>query len=293
MGQYKGDLQIACLYLTLAIPIQLLPELSPLIAPALQILFSVCQNCIPLALAGINALKLWSSTLQPSEWLEPLLLKTIPCLNKFLHSVDQSEGADSPEELLELRLKKQTTKSIVRHTVQAEAGEKDTALSQLQQEILIFLASLDMSTCLALANVDDSEMAEQAVSWTSSKLLRFYLPFSDMKVSIYLELFLPRVVELALYSSDRHTRVTACEFLHSTTLVILGTDVQVAADTKERTELGKIFSKLLPSLLALGCDTDLLVQQLFQPLVLQLAHYFSSRTKVKSKETEILLQTLM
>lgn len=105
---------------------------------------------------------------------------------------DLSDASDSPEELLELKSKKHSTVRIARHTVQAQAGEKDTALSQLQQEIVLFLAGLDMSTCLALANVDDSSMTEEAVSWTSVKLLRFYLPFSDMKTCIYLGKFIPR-----------------------------------------------------------------------------------------------------
>ena len=51
------------------------------------------------------------------------------------------------------------------------------------------------------------EMMKKCVSWDTEKRLSFAVPFADMKPVIYLDLFLPRVTELALSASDRQTKV--------------------------------------------------------------------------------------
>ena len=37
-----------------------------------------------------------------------------------------------------------------------------------------------------------------------------------------LDIFLPRIVDLALHSSDRQTKITACELLQSVMLYMIG-----------------------------------------------------------------------
>lgn len=51
------------------------------------------------------------------------------------------------------------------------------------------------------------ERMKKFVSWDTEKRLSFAVPFADMKPVIYLDLFLPRVTELALSASDRQTKV--------------------------------------------------------------------------------------
>jgi len=41
-------------------------------------------------------------------------------------------------------------------------------------------------------------------------------------VSVFAEKLVPRVVDLALTSSDRYTRFTACELLHAVVMFMLG-----------------------------------------------------------------------
>ena len=50
-------------------------------------------------------------------------------------------------------------------------------------------------------------MMKKFVAWDSEKRLSFAVPFADMKPVIYLDPFLPRISELALSTSDRHTKV--------------------------------------------------------------------------------------
>lgn len=50
-------------------------------------------------------------------------------------------------------------------------------------------------------------MMKKYVAWDREKRLSFPVPFMDMKPVIYLDIFLPRVTELAVSASDRQTKV--------------------------------------------------------------------------------------
>lgn len=54
---------------------------------------------------------------------------------------------------------------------------------------------------------------KKCVAWDSEKRLSFAVPFREMKPVIYLDVFLPRVTELALSASDRQTKVFCLSFL--------------------------------------------------------------------------------
>lgn len=53
----------------------------------------------------------------------------------------------------------------------------------------------------------------KCVAWDSEKRLSFAVPFREMKPVIYLDVFLPRVTELALSASDRQTKVFVLSFI--------------------------------------------------------------------------------
>jgi DNA-dependent protein kinase catalytic subunit len=50
------------------------------------------------------------------------------------------------------------------------------------------------------------------VAWDAERRLSFAVPFREMKPVIYLDVFLPRVTELALSASDRQTKVFPASF---------------------------------------------------------------------------------
>ena len=60
---------------------------------------------------------------------------------------------------------------------------------------------------ICYAVVSTEETMKKFVAWDTEKRLSFAVPFSDMKPVIYLDPFLPRISELALSTSDRHTKV--------------------------------------------------------------------------------------
>jgi hypothetical protein len=63
--------------------------------------------------------------------------------------------------------------------------------------------------------------------------------------------------------------------------------------TSDPDKYSELFKKLLLPLLKLGCDPDPAISRLYNLLVLQLVHWYSSKFKLKSKEAENLIQTLM
>lgn len=103
---------------------------------------------------------------------------------------DHTDSSDAPVELVELQSRKNTKIRVSRRCNEAQAGEKDTALASLQRQILLFLAQLDSPTCMTVVKVDETQIAEEAISWSTKKVLKFDLPFAEMKPSIYLGLSL-------------------------------------------------------------------------------------------------------
>lgn len=58
-------------------------------------------------------------------------------------------------------------------------------------------------------------------------------------------------------------------------------------------DLDGLMSKLAIALLKLGCDIDEVVKQLFEPLALQMMHYYSHPDLLKKSHTEIIISTLI
>lgn len=62
--------------------------------------------------------------------------------------------------------------------------------------------------------------------------------------------------------------------------------------TKQK-ELLKLFEKVMLPLVQLGCDSNEVVRQLFNPLVFQIVHWYSNPLQFLSSETSVLVEILM
>ena len=63
---------------------------------------------------------------------------------------------------------------------------------------------------------------ENFIKWDPEKRIKFTVPLYSKKVDIYFDSCLPKLVELAQHSSERETRIAACEFLHSLIIYMIG-----------------------------------------------------------------------
>lgn len=57
-------------------------------------------------------------------------------------------------------------------------------------------------------------------------------------------------------SSDRQTKVAACELLHSLVLYTLGRGAQQPGETTQKFPMDKIYRRLFPVILQLACDVE-------------------------------------
>src|SRR6218665_430865 len=80
----------------------------------------------------------------------------------------------------------------------------------------------------------------------------------DIYVCLGSDPFRRGVVELATSSSDRRTKVAACELLHSLVLFMVGRGAtQVAERSVDRRHcMALLFKKVFPAIMQLACDVD-------------------------------------
>lgn len=65
------------------------------------------------------------------------------------------------------------------------------------------------------------------------------------------------MVELATTSSERQTRVAACELLHSLILYMLGRSAAHPGDAeRNRASMQQLYKKLFPAVLQLACEVE-------------------------------------
>ncbi|XP_076445486.1 DNA-dependent protein kinase catalytic subunit-like [Babylonia areolata] len=298
MKQYRDDLLASCLTLILALPKEIVAQQMKHVVPAIQLTFSMGLSYLPLAQVGLEALEGWSKTL-PADVMETHFPCILPCLDAFLKTADTGAEEVSVDSVVSMsgskssRRRKKLTIRKVRNQKPADAEKSyESQLSVVKRRIVAYLGSLGGSVNHAMLAGSEEEISRRAITWDTNQHLRFDMPFFDMKPVIYFDPFLPHVVELARQSSDRQTKVAACELLHSLTLYTVGRSAQQPGERQKRYPMEQLYSKLFPPLLALACDVEQVCRQLFEPLVMQLIHWFTGTNKGESPESMALLNAI-
>lgn len=130
----------------------------------------------------------------------------LPSLNDFLVSIDKF-GDDDGGVMLNA-----SARTIVRNVVDAKKQAYDFKIN-----ILMFLGHLGGKNKAILQTKlgDSTRYSSSALVWDEKEHLRYTMNFVDLSVDVYLDALLPRIVDLALYSSNRSTKVWSCEMLHA------------------------------------------------------------------------------
>ncbi len=81
--------------------------------------------------------------------------------------------------------------------------------------------------------------------------------------------------------------------LHSVILLMVGANASRRDDTGGPTPLKNIYEHVFPSLIKLATDVDQVTRSLFEPLVLQLIHWFTKNAKYENEETMALLDAIV
>lgn len=265
-GTFSGELQIACLGLILDAPLIFVKGLVKESAPIYKIAFRIGVSYLPLAVTAMSSLEKWAHHCDV-ENSRDFTREILPCLESYLQSKETLMDSSSSAE-----------REIIK---QATLIDESESLEDFQKRILLFIGS--MSPDVVVEYIREKSL-DARVTWDKKDLLKYDLPLSTNKLEIYLDKVLPRIIELALNSGDRQTKVSACECLFSIVTILLGSSSKVLFHAEFKYEA--LFKSLYPVLLKLGCDIDEVTRQIYQPFCLQLTHWLSSKM-VRLSEVKI------
>ncbi|XP_042616499.1 DNA-dependent protein kinase catalytic subunit-like isoform X2 [Cyprinus carpio] len=297
INQYKDELLAACLMFILSLHPDMVALDIKAYIPALQAALRLGLSHAPLATAALDALESWSSLI-PAAIMQPHYTDILPHLDGYLKTSTNSEKDDDSLEVtyVSTRSSKSYGKVMMRLLKKSKhfsVGD-ESPIAVVRRRVVLLLGHLggQLNRSLVTA-VSTEDMMKRFVAWDCEKRLSFDVPFVDMKPVIYLGSFLPRVTELALSSSDRQTKVAACELLHSLVIYMVGKGAKRTEDHKPAPPMYNLHRKVFPVLLRLACDVDQVTRQLFKPLVMQLIHWFTKNRKFESQDTVAVLEAIL
>uniref|UniRef100_A0A8U8BLG7 DNA-dependent protein kinase catalytic subunit n=1 Tax=Geospiza parvula TaxID=87175 RepID=A0A8U8BLG7_GEOPR len=277
MKQYKDELLASCLIFLLSLPHDIIMLDIKAYIPALQNAFKLGLSCTPMADLGLDALEDWSAHI-PRHLMQPYYKDVLPLLDGYLKSSISTD--------LHLLCKP--------NYFYTEVTDNSPSLEAVRTRVARLLGSLGGQINHNLITATSAEeMMKKCVSWDTEKRLSFAVPFADMKPVIYLDLFLPHVTELALSASDRQTKVAACELLHGIVTFMLGKASQMPEGRQGPPPMYHLHKRVFPVLLRLACDIDQVTRQLYEPLVMQLIHWFTNNKKFESQDTVAFLEAIL
>ncbi|XP_061661173.1 DNA-dependent protein kinase catalytic subunit isoform X2 [Syngnathoides biaculeatus] len=297
MKQYKDELLASCLTFVLSLHHNIVAVDIKVYCPPLEVALKLGLSHVPLANAALDALESWSSNI-PQETMQPCYKLILPLLDGYLKTNASDNKEDSVWEVMSsLSSRRDIGYSRVMTRLLKKSNQfamEDTPLSMVRLRVVKLLGHLGGKLNRNVITVVSSEeMMKKFVAWDTEKRLSFAVPFTDMKPVIYLDPFLPRISELALSTSDRQTKVAACELLHSLVLYMVGKSAQMVEGENRLPPMYKLHKRLFPVLLRLACDVDQVTRQLFEPLVMQLIHWFTNNKKFESQDTVAVLETIL
>ncbi|CAF4742291.1 unnamed protein product, partial [Rotaria sp. Silwood2] len=135
---------------------------------------------------------------------------------------------------------------------------EDSDIRRVQFRILKYLGSLGNRVNHYLIDDTSNHLIKEAVAWDNENHITFHVPFDDIKPTIHLDIFLPRIVDLSLHSSDRQTKITACELLQSIMLYMIGKSANNRSSAAASYD--KLYEHLFPAILELSCDSDTVIE---------------------------------
>ncbi|XP_065079037.1 DNA-dependent protein kinase catalytic subunit-like isoform X2 [Ochlerotatus camptorhynchus] len=297
-----GELQLTCLRFVLSAPVSLLDSFlddSQDLIEILRISFQLGKGMLSLANAALSCVQRLVADASPisSDNRERVLANVLPLLDGYLQTRDIALPARISSRLAKFQRKRSvnlTSSKIEKIKLQHALESSESDLVKFQLKVLLFLGELEPNMCTKMIQHSDLEDGQQQggerplVLWdldSNRNISLQLLSRVGVRPIIKLDTIIARVCSLAMGSSDRKTKVAACELLHALILYIIGIQYQ--------DKMTKLWTKLCDHLLQLATDTDIAVCQMFEPLLFQIIHYLTQPSKINLKGTEVLANCLM
>lgn len=265
----SGELQIACLQLIFQVPTVILQEYVTELSQIFIIGFSVGKSLLSVAHRALACFeRIVDSLSEDPKTRRKILEQVLPCLETFLSSRDSGET--------DVKQFKRGKKTIARTTV-------ETDLMRFKKRILLFLGHFDPDEAQLVLSTFEQKLVRDHI--TEIFQIELQCDESTMPL-IFLDNIVGRVCQLAVTSSERATKISACELLHGMVLYMMGKNLHGP-------ETLPLWKDLCTNLIILGADKDQTVRQLFEPLLMQMMHFYSQPTNILSPMATSIVECLM
>ena len=284
MRQQTDELLFSSIRLLLAAPVDLM-ELTFLV-PALTKAIDIGRVHPPAADLGMTILERWSQ--ENPRALQPYLPSILPHLQHFLLPQQQVDSVNTTKK--EVKATPKTSSAAIKGVAKtstalyrrrAEMLNTMRPHKTLVTRIMEYLGSLGGDGLGMLASPQQgssSSRADVSLKWDTKASIKYAMPFPNDKLNLELDVLVPRTLYLAELSSDRKLRVSACESLHALivyTVMRRSTDPNRDKPGKAAHTPAEHYKHIFPVILRLATGPEPVANQLFQPLVKQLIHWFT------------------
>lgn len=239
-----GELQLTCLRLVLSAPVGLLESFvddSQDLIEILRVSFQLGKGMLSLAntaLACVRRLVAEGSPIS-SKNRERVLVNVLPLLDEYLQTRDVALTAPISSRLAKFQRKRSvnlTSSKIEKIKLQHAMESSESVLVKFQLKVLLFLGELEPNMCTKM--IQHSDMVDGQQHTSEERPLVLWDLDSNRNISLQLlcrvgvrpiikmDTIIARVCCLAVGSSDRKTKVAACELLHTLILYIIGIQYQ-------------------------------------------------------------------
>ena len=239
----------------------------------------------------------------------------LPCLADYLQSPSHDDGV-GPVTVYQTSKKASRKQLVFKTSTSAKGTVQKHSLSRyvrFRMRILQFLGRIGGDSRFLLGGADtavsqnrqitNEKLSSQkpsglSIAWDTTPRVRVELEMGQSTVlAIFFDNLLPRIVELAEFSPNRQLKASACEFLHSIVLYMIGKNAQSSSSSGSEdavlTSFVKLYEHIFPALVQLAVDVDAVTRQLFEPLVLQLTCWFTKNGSFENAETMALLDAIV
>ncbi|CAF2140320.1 unnamed protein product [Rotaria magnacalcarata] len=262
--QYRDDLLVSCLQFIMSLPSECIDYV-----PAIQLALNLGLTYLPLSEPTINSLERWSRD-------DVNVRAVVSSLQEKTRFNSKSKHA------LPTRMLKKTKQ--IKHLFEG------SDIRRVQFRILKYLGSL--GNCVNHYLIDDTSnhLIKEAVARDNENHITFNVPFDDLKPILHLDIFLSRIVDLALHSADHQTKITACELLQSIVLYMIGK----SANNRSSLALLMINSMNI-YFLPYSNYLVIQIQTLYTTFMIQIQmiHWFTKNQNYENPETISMLHTFM
>ncbi|XP_042208389.1 DNA-dependent protein kinase catalytic subunit-like [Homarus americanus] len=291
--QFRDQLLASCLTLILKLPLCIVIDIFPQLVSPLQMALQLGISYLPLAEVCVSALQVWIRQL-PHDTLHQNLPLVLPLLLPYLRSQETGGEAEVQARVITVKMAFAYQRRKVDQKKMLDGKQMDeTAMRKVQLSILRLIGSLDPKLSMCVIPQDPDTLAAAAVRWDTLKHIKFATPFEQVKIDIFLDDILPHVVDLAINSSDRQTKVAASELLHSVIILMIGTGAQQHPDLQAKYPMAPLYHHVFEAMLQLACDPDQVTRQLFLTLSYQTIHWFTNNENSENVDTNVLLEAIM